>query len=394
VPPVAVGVSLSGACYDFARMPPDRDFSIAVEDRGESVVYREGTRSTWVGISFERGIVRLHLGAPLQWYGPGGERAALMSPEEAGRVTARLIEYLAGGDARRVVVDRTPPPTPEHVTADLVARLGPFEQRADGARVFHAGGAPGAEARRRARVTSGVLGVLTAGLGSAAFEAIRARATIFPPIAAAAVGVGLTGLLLWYASRPRSASRLPRGYQIRAARADDLARLPDIERAAVKAFTGYLGESGVSLATLAQVTTVHELEQAMNGGRLWVATHADVPVGFAWVEVVGDYAHLEELDVHPAHGGRGLGRALIETVYAWAISTARHGVTLTTFREVPWNAPFYERLGFSTVDPATLSPEHVGIVRDEASRGFDREKRVTMVRRVGEEAASREARGR
>jgi hypothetical protein len=57
-------------------------------------------------------------------------------------------------------------------------------------------------------------------------------------------------------------------------------------------------------------------------------------------------------------------------------------VTLTTFRDVPWNAPYYEQLGFSETTAAALSPAHVDIVRDEASRGFDPAKRVAMIMRL------------
>jgi hypothetical protein len=34
-------------------------------------------------------------------------------------------------------------------------------------------------------------------------------------------------------------------------------------------------------------------------------------------------------------------------------------VTLRTFRDVPWNGPFYLRRGFAVVDSAALSPGHV-----------------------------------
>jgi GNAT superfamily N-acetyltransferase len=170
----------------------------------------------------------------------------------------------------------------------------------------------------------------------------------------------------------------------------DLPLLPPIERAAVTAFAAYLPETGLSLDAFEDVTTLDELEHAMRAGRLWVAAHGDRPVGFAWVEVVAGYAHLEEVDVHPAHGRRGLGRALIDTACGWSASAGLVGVTLTTFRDVPWNAPYYERLGFSEIDAAALSPEHVEIVRDEASRGFDAATRVMMMRRTAAEPTLRD----
>ena len=53
------------------------------------------------------------------------------------------------------------------------------------------GGAP------RSRTTAGVFGLLGVSLTTAAFEVIRGRAAIWPPLAATAIGAGLTGLLLW-----------------------------------------------------------------------------------------------------------------------------------------------------------------------------------------------------
>lgn len=53
-------------------------------------------------------------------------------------------------------------------------------------------------------------------------------------------------------------------------------------------------------------------------------------------------------------------------------------MTLTTFRDVPWNAPFYARAGFRELAAAELSPELAELVREEAARGLDPERRVVM----------------
>lgn len=366
-------------------MPTPGEFSIVIEARGEGVAYREGSRSTYVGIALEPDAVRLYLAAPLRWYGANAQPGELMTADEAGRATKRIIEHLADGGSRRVIVDRTPPPTREQLTADLVARFGPVEERPDGSQVFGSGVDASAERRRggkASRTSAGVLGLLTVSLGSATFEALRSRAAFWPPLAATAVGAGLTVLLLWHASRPKTGARFPRGYAVRAARPEDLPALPQIERKAVAAFSQYLRETAMAPAAFEDVSSVTDLETAMRGGRLWVATRGDRPIAFAWVELVGGYAHLEEVDVDPVHARRGLGAALIDVVCAWAVSKRLPAVTLTTFRDVPWNAPYYARLGFSEIDPATLSREHVEIVRDEASRGFDPSKRVTMILRL------------
>jgi GNAT superfamily N-acetyltransferase len=113
---------------------------------------------------------------------------------------------------------------------------------------------------------------------------------------------------------------------------------------------------------------------------LWVALNGDVPVGFAHVtELEGDAVHLQEIDVHPAHAQRGLGTALVLEVCNWAADT-RRSVTLTTFRDVAWNMPFYAGLGFDIVPDTELSPALQSIVDDEVRRGLDRSRRVVMRR--------------
>ena len=62
----------------------------------------------------------------------------------------------------------------------------------------------------------------------------------------------------------------------------------------------------------------------------------------------------------PAFGQRGVGMALVQTVCAYAVAEQWAGVTLTTFRDMPWNAPFYERLGFEVMEAASLFNARTG----------------------------------
>jgi GNAT superfamily N-acetyltransferase len=74
------------------------------------------------------------------------------------------------------------------------------------------------------------------------------------------------------------------------------------------------------------------------------------PVGFAQVGEADGNAHLEELAVLPGHMRQGLGTRLVEEACAWAAEHGYPAITLTTYADVPWNAPYYERLGFAVVD--------------------------------------------
>jgi GNAT superfamily N-acetyltransferase len=132
-------------------------------------------------------------------------------------------------------------------------------------------------------------------------------------------------------------------------------------------------------SVLSETTAERDFREAQAQGRLWVALDGDVPVGFAHVEVFSTRAaHLEEVDVHPAHGRRGLGTRLVVAVREWAARSGYRELTLTTFREVPWNMPFYARLGFQEVPTGELTSDLMSVVRDETRRGLDPARRVVM----------------
>ena len=165
-------------------------------------------------------------------------------------------------------------------------------------------------------------------------------------------------------------------YEISAARPDDLPLLAAVELAAARLLAAHAPES-----VLAETTSQEELEDAQRRGHLWVVLAEDVPVGFAHVKVLEPgVAHLDELDVHPDHGRRGLGTRLVTTVCEWAASAGYQSVTLATFRDVPWNMPFYARLGFEVIPSGELTPALLAVVRDEARRGLDPARRVMMRR--------------
>jgi ribosomal protein S18 acetylase RimI-like enzyme len=113
--------------------------------------------------------------------------------------------------------------------------------------------------------------------------------------------------------------------------------------------------------------------------RAWVAVDdLGAVVGFALACVVDGEGHLDELAVAPAHGRRGVGRTLVDEAVAWAGAQGLPAVTLTTFRDVPWNCRYYEKLGFHTV--ATLTPVLQALVDEQATWGLDPALRVVMRR--------------
>lgn len=189
------------------------------------------------------------------------------------------------------------------------------------------------------------------------------------------------------APRPSPSAASPAdGYAIRAARADDVARLGAVEVAAGELFRTV----GMDDVAGDEGWPVDQLEAARRDGRVWVAvaTATDRPVGYALALVLDGQHHLEQLSVDPAHGRRGLGAALVGAVVAWARAAGAADLTLSTFRDVAWNRPYYEALGFRVVDPADRSPVLQDVVAHEARLGLDTTVRVVMRRPITDPGAS------
>ena len=121
------------------------------------------------------------------------------------------------------------------------------------------------------------------------------------------------------------------------------------------------------------------LNRASIEQRAWVAVDdGGSIIGFAVAWLVDGEGHLDELAVVPAHGRRGVGRALVDEVVAWTAAQDLTSITLTTFRDVPWNAPYYEKLGFHVV--STLTPALQALIDQQATWGLEPSLRVVMRR--------------
>jgi GNAT superfamily N-acetyltransferase len=132
------------------------------------------------------------------------------------------------------------------------------------------------------------------------------------------------------------------GPTIREASRDDFTRLREIEREADTMFA----EVGIG-----PFSDSDDEDHLARAAVVFVAH--DPPVGFASMGIVDGMAHLWQLAVLPSSGRRGLGTMLVASVCDWSRSHGFDAVTLTTFRDVPWNGPFYEKLGFRPLTDLT-----------------------------------------
>lgn len=169
-------------------------------------------------------------------------------------------------------------------------------------------------------------------------------------------------------------------YDVRPARARDLPHLAAIEDAGVALFESVLGDlSGDVLATPARSGE----DRAEADGFILVADAGQDPVGFAHVVVLDGHPHLDQLSVHPEHGRRGIGAALVEAACERLAARGHGSLTLLTYADLPWNAPFYTRLGFVEVPSDEPRPaHHVALLAEEERLGLARHGRRVLMRRV------------
>jgi GNAT superfamily N-acetyltransferase len=164
---------------------------------------------------------------------------------------------------------------------------------------------------------------------------------------------------------------------IREARSEDISSLRDIESAAGRLFA----QIGMTAVAEDEPLSEDSLRGYQSGGRAWVAVDdSDRPVAYLVVDNLDGNAHIEQVSVRPENMRQGLGRVLIEHLADWATEQGMPAMTLTTFADVPWNGPYYERLGFEPLSDAELTPGLQDRRDHERARGLDKWPRICMRR--------------
>lgn len=167
------------------------------------------------------------------------------------------------------------------------------------------------------------------------------------------------------------------GPVIRPAREDELRELGVIEQEADALFV----EIGMKDMAAADPEI---LLPAQRAGRVLVAvTRADEPVGFVRLEIVDSTPHVEQVSVLPGYAGHGLGSRLLDAAEEWARKRGYRRMTLITYRDVPWNGPWYRRIGWEVVEEDRLMPELRALRKREGVAGLDVCPRQVMEKHLG-----------
>jgi predicted N-acetyltransferase YhbS len=168
---------------------------------------------------------------------------------------------------------------------------------------------------------------------------------------------------------------LESGYKIRFACVKELILLSHIEQSAASLFL----DTPYSFLVNAAPLPLDFVQQRFQAGQVWVAVdQRDAVVGYAITQEVDDILYLHQIDVDPERGRRGLGYALVDTVCSWAKLQGYRVISLSTFRDIPWNAPFYSKLGFRTLDESELTAGFQQIRLKELEAGLPISERVIM----------------
>ncbi|WP_309605488.1 GNAT family N-acetyltransferase [Phenylobacterium sp.] len=159
--------------------------------------------------------------------------------------------------------------------------------------------------------------------------------------------------------------------KVRPATANDLLTLPDIERSAALAFRG----SSQDAIADGAVSPVDFYIPFQTDGLVLVAEDHGL-LGFAACQACADGLHLWELAVRQEWQGQGVGRQLMRATIELARLRGLPAVTLSTFRHIAWNAPFYAQLGrVSVCQIVALAPSREAHYPSNMPKGPRGEKR-------------------
>jgi GNAT superfamily N-acetyltransferase len=166
---------------------------------------------------------------------------------------------------------------------------------------------------------------------------------------------------------------------VRRAGPQDLGRLQAIQLAAGST----VPEVNLPAAGRALLVPAQSQAGDRQARRAWVAADEhDDPVGFLLADVVDECVHIEHVSVHPAYTGRGIGPMLLDHVDGWATRHNLRALTLIAFRGVPWNAAYYERLGFRELETPDITPGLAARKDAKATGAADPSALVCMHREV------------
>ena len=174
-------------------------------------------------------------------------------------------------------------------------------------------------------------------------------------------------------------SRAKVEWSLRLAQPDDADAMPAIERAAGRLFAD---DSDLSEFDLDAVREPAELRKLIGKRHSLVAEADGQIVGFLVNQPFRRELHIWEMSVNPRYQQQGIGAGLMRACMVDARNTGFAALTLTTFRDVAWNGPFYAGLGFETIEDLAGHSRLQSQLAAEARDGLPADRRIAMIRFV------------
>ncbi|MEB8480164.1 GNAT family N-acetyltransferase [Cronobacter malonaticus] len=169
-------------------------------------------------------------------------------------------------------------------------------------------------------------------------------------------------------------------FRIRKTATRDIASLAAIECSADSAFETIPALAWVASDSVQPEDLHHRLCE--QGYSAVMVNANDAPVGFINGDYIDGALHILGVAVMRDCQGMGLGKRLMADAICHARAKQLSALTLTTFRNVPWNQPFYARLGFSVISDADMPDYLARLLEEEAAHGFTRDSRCAMALRL------------
>lgn len=169
-------------------------------------------------------------------------------------------------------------------------------------------------------------------------------------------------------------------YIIRKATNSDIERMSEIENSAAELFSVLPSEFLQKLPEDIPPRSDSFYHSMISLESSWVICAGEEIAGFICTGKVPEQncLHIYELAVARSFQRKGLGGNLLRFVIAWASKERIAKLTLTTFIDVPWNAPFYCALGFAIINDGALDERLQRILQDEVAMGLPGETRCAM----------------
>ena len=166
-------------------------------------------------------------------------------------------------------------------------------------------------------------------------------------------------------------------FAIRLARAEDAAGFHEVEEDAATLLREEPSLAGIPVPPSESAEHYRAL---IGKGSCLSAVAEDRLVGFAAAGRVGRELHLHELSVRRDRQQKGIGSTLLRALAIDARNCGLRAITLNTYRDIPWNAPFYARHGFVEVENFEGRTHLAESLEAAVACGLPRDRRIAMIR--------------